>query len=75
MNNYNLSFITNQDLFNHVKETVLAYRFHINLKEFNKNIIDPIKITFDSKVYNQSLENVIENEILRQIDKSNTNHI
>lgn len=75
MNNYNLTFISNQNLFDHVKETVLKYRFKIDLKEFNKNLIDPIKLTFDSKVYQKNLESLINDEIMRQIDKSNTNHI
>ncbi|MDK9694730.1 MAG: Eco47II family restriction endonuclease, partial [Sulfurimonas sp.] len=75
MNNYNLNFISNENLFNHVKETVLKYRFKIDLKEFNKNLIDPIKLTFDSKVYQKDLESLINDEIMRQIDKSNTNHI
>jgi len=45
------------------------------LKKFNKNLIDPIKLTFDSKIYGKSLEETIELEIIRQMDKSNTNHI
>ena len=72
---YNLSFISDEDLFFHVKETVEKYRFTIDLKKFNKNLIDPIKLTFDSKVYGKSYEETIESEIIRQIDKSNTNHI
>jgi hypothetical protein len=75
MNNYNLPFISNADLFNHVQKTVEKYRFTIDLAEFNKNIIDPIKLTFDAKVYNKSIQEVVESEILRQLDKSNTNHI
>lgn len=75
MNNYNLNFISNQNLFNHVKETVLNYRFQIDLREFNKNLIDLIKLTFDSKVYQKDLQSLINDEIMRQIDKSNTNHI
>jgi hypothetical protein len=51
MREYNLSFIDDRDLFKHVKETIEKYRFSINLKEFNKNLVDPIKLTFDSKVY------------------------
>jgi len=51
MSKYNLGFISDEDLFNHVKETVEKYRFKIDLKKFNKNLIDPIKLTFDSKVY------------------------
>ncbi len=75
MNHYNLPFISDIDLFNHVKETVEKYRFTIDLNEFNKNIIDPIKLTFDAKVYNKSIQDVVEFEILRQLDRSNTNHI
>jgi len=75
MPKYNLSFISDEDLFSHVKETVEKYRFTIDLKKFNKNLIDPIKLTFDSKIYGKSLEETIELEIIRQMDKSNTNHI
>lgn len=73
--NYGLGFISNVDLYNHTKETVEKYRFNINLNQFNKNLIDPIKLTFDSKVYNRDITDVIESEIIRQMDKSNTNHI
>lgn len=75
MHNYNLGFISNHDIFQHVKDTVELYRVSIDLKEFNANIIDPIKLTFDSKIYGKSLKEVIETECLRQIDKSNQNHI
>lgn len=75
MRKYNLSFIKDEDLFKHVMETVNKYRFRINLNDFKKNIIDPIKLTFDAKIYNKSLAEVIEAEILRQLDKSNTNLI
>lgn len=75
MKNYGLKFISDQDLYNHTKETVNKYRFKIDLKEFNKNLIDPIKLTFDSKVYEQDIHTVVENEVIRQMDKSNTNHI
>ena len=47
----------------------------IDLQSFNSNIIDPIKLTFDSKVYRKSIEEVIENELVRQRDKTNTNAI
>jgi len=75
MQNYNLGFISDEDLFEHVKETVEKYRFKIDLKKFNKNLIDPIKLTFDAKIYDKSIEEIIESEIIRQMDKSNTNHI
>lgn len=75
MKDYNLSFITNENLFNHVKETIEKYRFNIDLKEFNKNLIDPIKLTFDSKVYGKTIEQIIDSETIRQMDKTNSNHI
>ena len=72
---YNLGFISDKDIYNHVKETVLRYSVGIDLKEFNSNIVDPIKLTFDAKVYRRTLEEVIASECLRQMDKSNNNHI
>lgn len=80
MMSYNLSFISDDDLYNHVKNTIHKYRFKIDFKTLNKNLIDPIKLTFDSAVYhgnysNESLEKVLNDEVHRQIDKSNTNHI
>lgn len=75
MRNYGLSFISNIDLYSHTKDTVEKYRFQVDLAKFNENLIDPIKLTFDSKVYGRDIQSVIESEIVRQIDKSNTNHI
>lgn len=75
MHAYDLGFISDEDLYHHVKQTVEKYRFEIDLKGFNKNLVDPIKLTFDSKVYAKSIEETIEDEIIRQMDKSNTNHI
>lgn len=75
MRDYNLGFISNELIYRHVKATVEAYRREITVAQFNENIIDPIKLTFDAKVYGQSLRQAIENECFRQIDKSNTNKI
>lgn len=75
MRDYNLGFISNEDIFEHVKSTVMQYRRNINLKEFNKNIIDPIKLTFDAKIYGQTMTQTIESECIRQIDKTNNNRI
>lgn len=52
-----------------------SYRRNITLEEFNVNIVDPIKLTFDSKVYGKTIEQVIADECFRQIDKSNGNKI
>lgn len=75
MKNYKLGFISNEDIFNHVKNTVLQYSTNINLKDFNKNIIDPIKLTFDAKVYGRSIKEVVIAECIRQMDKHNNNHV
>lgn len=75
MRKYKLCFISDKDIFKHVKETVLRYSASINLKEFNKNIVDPIKLTFDAKVYGRTMEEVVASECMRQMDKSNNNHI
>lgn len=75
MRNYNLGFISDEDIYEHVRTTVLQYRRHIDLDSFNKNIIDPIKLTFDAKIYGQTVQQTIETECLRQIDKTNNNRI
>ena len=73
MKEYNLSFISDEDLYKHVKETIEKYSFTMNLKKFNSNLIDPIKLTFDAKVYKKTVEEIINAEIVRQLDKSNSN--
>ncbi len=75
MRNYGLGFISDADIYNHVKSTVLQYRRSIDIKDFNKNIIDPIKMTFDAKIYGQTMRQAIESECFRQIDKTNNNRI
>lgn len=75
---WELDFISREDFKNHVANTIKTYDDtlkSINLQSFNSNIIDPIKLTFDSKVYRKSIEEVIENELVRQRDKTNTNAI
>ena len=75
MNKYGLNFISDENLFEHVKNTVKGYRFDIDLKKFNNNLIDPIKLTFDAGIYGKNIQEVVELEVIRQIDKSNTNLI
>lgn len=72
---YNLGFISDADIFNHVRDTVEKYRTSINIEDFNSNIVDPIKLTFDSKVFDRDIREIIKGECLRQIDKTNGNHI
>lgn len=75
MNHYHLDFISDVDIYEHVKNTVSQYCRSISLAEFNKNIVDPIKLTFDAKIYGQSIREAIESECIRQIDKTNNNRI
>lgn len=75
MHQYNLGFISDEDIYSHVKKTVEAYRREITIDQFNDNIIDPIKLTFDAKVYGKTIKQAVEDECFRQIDKSNSNRI
>ena len=75
MKQYNLGFVSDEEIYNHVRETVMRYSANIDLKVFNKNIVDPIKLTFDAKVYGRTMEEVVASECMRQMDKSNNNHI
>ncbi len=75
MRDYNLGFISNESIYEHVHNTVRTYCRKITLADFNHNIVDPIKLTFDAKVYGKSIEQVIADECFRQIDKSNGNRI
>ena len=75
---WELDFISEQDFTDHVKATIGKYGEKLksfDLKRFNKNIVDPIKLIFDKTVYHSSWEEIISNEIFRQRDKSNSNDI
>ncbi len=75
---YTIKFISQVDLETHVRKTIDTYGQilkSINLRRFNSNIIDPIKLIFDKNVYNKTYQEIIDNEIFRQRDKSNTNAI
>lgn len=75
---WSLSFITEEEFTAHVKCTIEKYGDKlesIDLKRFNKNLIDPIKLIFDNSVYKNSWQETISNEIFRQRDKSNNNDI
>ena len=77
-NSYNIPFIKQVDFESHVAKTIASYNEtlkSINLAKFNNNIIDPIKLTFDKALFKKSIEEIIELEIHRQRDKSNTNAI
>lgn len=73
-----IDFITEENLKRHVAETIKKYDKKLipyDLKYFNRNIIDPVKLLFDKMVYSASWEGIIANEIFRQRDKANNNDI
>lgn len=73
-----LPFISEEDFCKHVENTIRQYGDKLepyDLKRFNKNIIDPVKLIFDKTVYKFSWDEIVKNEIFRQRDKSNNNDI
>ena len=75
---WNLGFISEEDFKKHVRATIMKYGEKLesyDLKRFNSNLIDPIKLIFDKSVYRTSWEEIVNNEIFRQRDKSNNNDI
>ena len=75
---WSLDFISEEDFKNHVRATIMKYGEKLesyDLKRFNSNLIDPIKLIFDKSVYRTSWEEIVNNEIFRQRDKSNNNDI
>lgn len=78
MADWSLSFISEEDFVAHVKATIEQYGKKLesfDIKRFNKNIIDPIKLIFDKTVYRSTWDEIVSNEIFRQRDKSNNNDI
>ncbi len=75
---WRLDFISEEEFKYHVRATITKYGEKLlsyDLKRFNSNLIDPIKLLFDKSVYQASWEEIINNEIFRQRDKSNNNDI
>ncbi|MBQ1411710.1 MAG: Eco47II family restriction endonuclease [Clostridia bacterium] len=75
---WSLQFISEEDLTRHVSATIEKYGEKLqsyDIRRFNKNLIDPIKLIFDKTVYRSAWEEIIGNEIFRQRDKSNNNDI
>jgi len=75
---WNLSFIAEEQFISHVQATILKYGEKLeshDIRRFNGNLIDPIKLIFDKTVYKSSWDEIVKNEIFRQRDKSNNNDI
>lgn len=68
-----LDFISDEhllDCIHKLHDSYTAAKAHISKKKFYKNKIDIFKQTFDQHFNNADAEDVIENEIIRQVDKS-----
>ena len=75
---WNLKFISQENFYKHIQDTIEKYGEKLesfDLKKFNRNIIDPIKLIFDKTIYSSSWNEIINSEIFRQRDKSNNNDI
>ena len=75
---WKLKFIAKEDFTEHVRATIEKYGEKLesfDMRRFNKNIIDPIKLIFDKTVYHATWDEIVSNEIFRQRDKSNNNDI
>lgn len=75
---WNLKFVSEKEFTEHVKATIEKYGEKLesfDVKRFNKNIIDPIKLIFDKTVYHSTWEEIVGSEIFRQRDKANNNDI
>jgi len=78
MTNKYVDFVSDKHFLDCIENLHTAYikaKEGISKKKFYNNKIDTIKLTFDAKFNNLDEEIVIENEILRQIDKSINNSI
>lgn len=78
MMEWDIDFISRDNFKKHVKNTIETFTTNLqpkDLEDFNKNIIDPVKMMFDKAISNETWEGVIQHEITRQRDKSNNNDI
>lgn len=73
MSNTYLDFISDEDLFGCIGElhnTYLKVKKEVTLKDFYKNKVDPIRFNFDMLFNDIDEEKLINNEIMRQKEKT-----
>ncbi|HPY78950.1 MAG TPA: Eco47II family restriction endonuclease [Bacilli bacterium] len=73
---YTLTFITQENFEKHVNELIDKYYEILSdydLKRFNSNLIDPIKLSIDKYLLDRTWKEIIDTEINRQRDKTITN--
>ena len=59
---WTIDFISKEDFKKHVKNTIKHYGNKLasyDVKKFNRNLIDPIKMIFDKAVYGENWETII----------------
>lgn len=69
---YNLGFISDEDIFRHVQETVRLYKSTFDWKNFHEKVINPIKHIYESPQFDQIVNELIENANIRKIDQAKT---
>ena len=75
---WDLNFITKEDYTTHVRQYFELINNSLkpsDVREFNRNIIDPIKLTFSYFITGESIDYLIDSEMNRQVDKTINNHI
>ncbi len=75
---WDIDFISHDTFKSYVREVIVNYCQKLksyDINEFNRNIIDPIKLIVDKYVYDDDWSQIIDNEIFRQRDKSTDNDI
>ena len=73
MKSWGLSFITEDNFKKHVAATIEKYGEKLesfDIKRFNKNIIDPIKLIFDKTVYQSTWDEIVGNEIFKEFEEN-----
>ena len=75
MNKYGLKFIQDEDLFEHVKCTVLQYCLSIDLQRFHENLMDPISLALHAQVGEKEVEEVLASKIIQLPEKSSIYYI
>lgn len=70
MKKYNLQFIRDEDLFEHVKCTVLQYCLSIDLQRFHENLMDPVSLALHAQVGEKEVEEILASEVIQLLEKS-----
>ena len=73
-----LTWISNKNIKKVIFQLLTLYKE--SLQNFNwnsifRNVIDPVKMTFDQKFLGKEVKDLIETEVLRQLDKTRNNAI